>query len=240
MKQSSFDLNLSVKKTRKRQFLVETNCVGLWVAMAALIAPCYLKGKNGRRQFAPQTIPRILFMRQWLTLSAPAIEKAFFDVPLFKQKGSQWCFGMKAHVGVDADSGLVYAARATAGNVQDINEGNSLLDGKEQVLFADARYQGIEKRLDAKPEVLRHVAMRPGKEKVLDKSTIKGALLDAAEKPKAGVRAKVEHLFRVIKGQFGNVKVRYLGFEKNTQQLMTLFALSNLWMMRSKLMWAEK
>ena len=61
-------------------------------------------------------------------------------------------------------------------------------------------------------------------------------MLDQAEKLKAGVRAKVEHPFRVLKRQFGHVKVRYRGLKKNTQQLMTLFALSNLWMVRSKLM----
>ena len=79
------------------------------------------------------------------------------------KKGNQWYFGIKAHIGVDADSGLVHTVRATAG-------------------------------------------------------------------------VKVEHPFRVIKRQFGHVKVRYRGLKKNTQQLMTLFALSNLWMVRSKLM----
>ena len=143
---------------------------------------------------------------------------------------------MKAHIGVDADSGLVHTVRVTSGHVHDINEGHSLLHRKESVVFADAGYQGIQKRPDAKPEVLWHVAMRPGKGKALDKSTAEGALLDAAEKLKAGVRAKVEHPFRVIKRQFGHVKVRYRGLKKNTQQLMTLFALSNLWMVRSKLM----
>ena len=61
-------------------------------------------------------------------------------------------------------------------------------------------------------------------------------MLDQAEKLKAGVRAKVEHPFRVIKRQFGHVRVRYRGLKKNTAQLFTLFALSNLWMVRSKLM----
>ena len=126
--------------------------------------------------------------------------------------------------------------RVISGHVHDINEGHSLLHGKESVVFADAGYQGIQKRPDAKTEVLWHVAIRPGKRKPLDKSTAEGALLDAAEKLKAGVRAKVEHPFRVIKRQFGHVKVRYRGLKENTQQLITLFALSNLRMLRSKLM----
>ena len=78
--------------------------------------------------------------------------------------------------------------------------------------------------------------MRPGKRKALDKSNEADAMLDKAEKLKAAIRAKVEHPFRVIKRQFGFVKVRYRGLKKNTAQLFTLFALSNLWMVRRKLM----
>ncbi|MBS6040699.1 transposase, partial [Pseudomonas sp.] len=55
------------------------------------------------------------------------------------------------------------------------------------------------------------------------------------EKVKAQTRAKVEHPFRVIKRQFGYVKTRFRGLAKNTAQLTTLFALSNLWMVRRKL-----
>ena len=154
------------------------------------------------------------------------------------KKGNQWYFGMKAHIGVDADSGLVHTARSTAGHVHDINEGNSLLHGQEQMVFADVGYQSIEKHPDAKADVIWHIAMRPGKRKKLDKTHEADAILDQAEKLKAGVRAKVEHPFRVIKRQFGHVKVRYRGLKKDTQQLMTLFALSNLWMVRSKLMGA--
>jgi IS5 family transposase len=46
----------------------------------------------------------------------------------------------------------------------------------------------------------------------------------------------VEHPFRVIKRQFGHTKVRYRGLKKNTAQLMTLFALSNIWMARKTLL----
>ena len=152
------------------------------------------------------------------------------------QKGNEWHFGMKAHIGADAESGLVHTVRATSGNVHDIVEGNSLLHGQETVAFGDAGYQGIEKRPDAKADVNWHIAMRPGKRKALNKDNEADALIDKAEKLKAGVRAKVEHPFRVIKRQFGFVKVRYRGLKKNTQQLLTLFALSNLWMVRGKLM----
>jgi len=77
--------------------------------------------------------------------------------------------------------------------------------------------------------------MRPGKRKA-QKHTPWGALHEQAEQLKASVRAKVEHPFRVIKRQFGHTKVRYRGLAKNTAQLITLFALSNIWMVRSRLM----
>lgn len=82
------------------------------------------------------------------------------------------------------------------------------------------------------------VAMRPGKRKVLDKSTPMDAILDKLEQAKAHIRAKVEHPFRVIKRQFGHVKVRYRGLLKNTALLHTLFVLSNLWMVRRTLLQA--
>ena len=76
----------------------------------------------------------------------------------------------------------------------------------------------------------------PGQRRALDKKTPRGALRDKIEKLKASVRAKVEHPFRVIKRQFGHTKVRYRGLKKNTAQLVTLFALSNIWMARSRLL----
>ena len=109
------------------------------------------------------------------------------------QKGNEWHFGMKAHIGVDADSGLVHTVRGTSGNVADVTEDNNPAD----------------------------------------------ALIDQVEKIKASIRAKVEHPFRVIKRQFGFIKVRYRGLKKNTLQIKTLFALSNLWMARHKLMVAQ-
>jgi transposase, IS5 family len=151
------------------------------------------------------------------------------------KKGNQWYFGMKAHIGVDADSGLVHSMRGTSGHVSDIAEGNSLLHGQEKFGFGDAGYRGIEKRPDARLDVTWHIARRPVKRKKLNKNNEADAMLDQAEKLKASVRAEVEHPFRVIKRPFGFVKVRYRGLKKNTAQLFTLFALSNLWMVRDKL-----
>ena len=150
------------------------------------------------------------------------------------KKGNQWHFGMKAHIGVDAESGLVHTVIGTAANVNDVTQGHSLLHGGEEIVFADAGYQGATKRPEA-TGVDWHVAMRPGKRKQ-QKHTPWGHLTEQAEKIKASIRAKVEHPFRVIKRQFGYTKVRYRGLKKNTAQLITLFALSNIWMARRVLM----
>ena len=153
------------------------------------------------------------------------------------KKGNQWHFGMKAHTGVDADSGLVHTVVGTAANVNDVTQAHALVHGEETDVFADSGYQGVGKRVETQDiQVHWHVAMRPGKRKVLDKSTPMGAILDQLERAKARIRAKVEHPFRVIKRQFGHVKVRYRGLAKNTAQLHTLFALSNLWMVRRTLL----
>ena len=317
MKQVALNLNLNVKKTRKREFLEQMEQVVPWAALVELIAPYYPEGRTGRPPFSLQTMLRVHFMQQWFTLSDPGMEEAFFDTPLLREfaqleelarlpdestilrfrhrldkhklaeqilatvnelliqrglllkagtvvdatliaaptstknkdkardpdmhsskKGNQWYFGMKAHIGADAESGLVHTVRGTSGHVSDIAEANTLLHGQESLAFGDAGYQGVDKRPDSKADVAWHVAMRPGKRRALDKDNEVDALLDQIEKLKAGVRAKVEHPFRVIKRQFGFVKVRYRGLKKNTAQLFTLFALSNLWMVRGKLMGA--
>ena len=161
--------------------------------------------------------------------------------PEMKQSknGNQWYFGMKAHIGVDAESGLVHTVRGTTGSTNDVTEANALLHGDETEAFGDAGYQGADKRADARPQVRWNIAMRPGKRRALDKSRESNRLIDELERLKASIRAKVEHPFRVIKRQFGHVKVRYRGLAKNTAQLHTLFALSNLWMVRRQLCGAQ-
>jgi IS5 family transposase len=153
------------------------------------------------------------------------------------KKGNQWHFGMKAHIGVDADSGLVHTVVGTAANVNDVTQASALVHGEETDVFADAGYQGVAKREEVQGiKANWHVAMRPGKRRALDKDSPTGAVLDQLEHIKARIRAKVEHPFRVIKRQFGHMKVRYRGLAKNTAQLHTLFALSNLWMARRRLL----
>lgn len=154
------------------------------------------------------------------------------------KKGNQWHFGMKAHIGVDAQSGLVHTVVGTAANVNDVTQAGALLHGQEKAAFGDAGYRGVDKRPEAQGPTW-FVAMQPGKRKALDTTKKWARLVVKAEQLKAGVRAKVEHPFRVVKQQFGHAKVRYRGLAKNTARLTMLFALSNLWMARRQVLGAK-
>jgi transposase, IS5 family len=141
------------------------------------------------------------------------------------KKGNEWYFGMKAHIGTDADSGLVHSLTGTAANVADITETERLLHGEESDVFADAGYTGVAKRDELKDKnVTWHVAEKRGKLKKMEEGPRKD-LVTEFEKTKAQIRAKVEHPFHVIKNLFRHRKVRYRGLLKNTAQLFTLFAL---------------
>jgi transposase, IS5 family len=143
------------------------------------------------------------------------------------KKGKQWHFGMKAHIGVDAESGLVHTVVGSAANVSDVTQAGALLHGEETVAFGDAGYRGVQKREEAKAPKW-HVAMQPGKRRQLDPTRKWAQMLEKAEQLKASVRAKVEHPFHVMKNLFRHKKVRYKGLAKNTAQLYSLFALANL------------
>ena len=152
------------------------------------------------------------------------------------KKGNQWHFGMKAHIGVDDVSGLVHHVECTAANVADVTQVHKLLHGRETTICGDSGYTGADKR-----EELRHVeagfwiAEKPSKLRAM-KNQRDRRHAERWEHCKASLRAKVEHPFRVIKRQFGYVKVRYRGLAKNSAQVQTLFALSNLWMARRQLL----
>ena len=141
------------------------------------------------------------------------------------KKGNQWHFGMKVHIGVDADTGLVHSMSATAANVHDVTEAHNLLHGGETMVWCDAGYQGVHKREENRElKVDWQVAMRPGKRRKLEPGSDEAV----AEKEKASVRAKVEHPFLKVKRIFGYGKVRYRGLAKNTQRLALLLGLGNL------------
>ena len=208
MKQLGLGLNLSTKKTRKREFLEEMERVVPWAALVQIVAPYYPKAKTGRPPFGIETMLRIHYLQQWFGLSDPAMEEALHDVPLYRE------FAKLDGV----------AAR---------------LPDETTIL----RFRHLLERHNLAVDMLRLVndilqakgmMMRTGT--VVDATFLEPDFIaERVEKMKASIRAKVEHPFRVIKRQFGFLKVRYRGLAKNTAQIVTLFALSNLWMARKAL-----
>ena len=153
------------------------------------------------------------------------------------KKGNNRHFGMKAHIGTDVESGLVHGVETTPANEHDITQAHKLVHGEEEAVFGDAGYTGVEKREDTKHiKATWHVAMKPTKRKAIEiESKRMSKTIEKLEYLKASVRSKVEHQFRIIKCQFGYRETRYKGLIKNTAQIVTLFALSNVWLVRNKL-----
>ena len=245
MQQFDLGLNLSTKKTRKREFLEQMQQVVPWKDLVALVAPYAPEGRKGRPPFPVEMLLRTGTIVDATLIAAPSSTKNSTksrDPEMHQtKKGNQWYFGMKAHIGVDADSGLVHTVRGTSANVNDVVEANSLLHGQEIDGYADAGYQGADKRPDMpEPTPERkfqwHIAMKRSQRKALDHQQPIPAMQEQLEQVKSKIRAKVEHPFRVIKQQFGHIKVRYRGLRNNTQQLHTLFALANLWMAHGRLL----
>jgi IS5 family transposase len=147
------------------------------------------------------------------------------------KKGNQWYFGMKAHIGVDADSGLVHTVVGTTAKVSDMAMFGACLHGEEERVAADRGYD-YPKLRDSLAErcVADYIGIKTKPGRPLS------AWAEHMNHVIASIRAKCEHPFRVIKRQFGFMKVRYRGLAKNTAQLTTLFALSNLWMARRTLL----
>ena len=182
-----------------------------------------------------------LFLRRGTVVDATIIEappstkneKGERDPEMHQaKKGNEWHFGMKAHIGVDAESGLVHTVVGTAANVADVTQAQDLLHGDEEDVFADAGYQGVAKREENIGAPLNwHVAMRPGKRRALAGHGW-AQKLEWIEQIKASIRAKVEHPFHVVKNLFRHRKTRYRGLAKNTAQLHTLFAMANLMLAR--------
>ncbi|MGB4781794.1 IS5 family transposase [Candidatus Methylomirabilis sp.] len=151
------------------------------------------------------------------------------------KKGNQWYFGMKAHIGVDANSGITHTVVTTPANAADVSQAHALLHGEEADAFGDAGYQGVEKREENLTSPVKwYVALRPGKRRALPDTEL-GRRDEQIEKLKASVRAKVEHPFHIIKNIFSLKKVRYRGLAKNTAQLFTLFGLANLLIAKRRL-----
>lgn len=160
------------------------------------------------------------------------------------KKGNEWHFGMKAHIGADADSGLVHSLHTTAANESDIAHTHEVMHGQESKAFVDAAYVGVEKRDEIKQaqqegkirqDIEWNVAKRRSTISKMAEGKLK-TLTQALERVKAQIRARVEHPFHVVKNLFRHKKVRYKGLAKNKAQLYSLFGLANLVIAKKRLM----
>jgi len=160
------------------------------------------------------------------------------------KKGNEWHFGMKAHIGADADSGLVHSLHTTAANESDVAHAHEVMHGHERQAYLDAGYTGVDKReeiLQAQAEgkirsdIEWNVAKRRGTITKMAEGTLK-TLTKALERVKARIRARVEHPFHVVKNLFRHKKTRYKGLAKNEAQLYSLFGLANLVLAKKRLM----
>jgi IS5 family transposase len=147
------------------------------------------------------------------------------------KKGNQWYFGMKAHIGVDSKTKVIHAVVATAANVADSTILPDLLHGNETRVWGDQAYRGQSAVIcEHAPNALDFTHQRYRFKARIDE------VQKAKNRTKSKVRAKVEHVFGVIKGVFGFVKVRYRGLDKNANRLFATCALANLFVVRSHLM----
>jgi IS5 family transposase len=148
------------------------------------------------------------------------------------KKGNQWYFGMKAHTGVDAGTGYVHSVSVTAANAHDLDQITTLVRADDDVVYADAGYQGVHQRPEVAGDehlagVQFRVAARKGRLRTMPEHD------RATESRQASVRAKVEHPYLIIKRDFGFTKTRYRGLAKNRNHLYVLFASAN-WLMRAR------
>lgn len=148
------------------------------------------------------------------------------------KKGNQWYFGMKGHIGVDADSGVVHSVTGTAANVHDRVMMHALLHGKEKAIFGDQGYacNGDKEACRKNGEIHWFVHDRSRRNHPLSHGQRK------KNQKRSSIRSKVEHPFHIIKTLWKHTKVRYRGIAKNTLQLHALFALANLYMKRRQLL----
>jgi IS5 family transposase len=202
------------------------------------------RNKLGEKLFAEQN--RIFDEHGWIMRGGSIVDATIIAAPSSTKnatgqrdpdmhqtrKGQQWYFGMKAHIGVDAGTGYVHSVTATAGNVHDLDQAADLVRDDDEVVYADAGYQGAPNRPEftgggRRSNVKWRVAARKGVLKTMP------APDRAQESRKASVRSKVEHPFLIVKRDFGFTKTRYRGMAKNLHHLHMLFASAN-WLMRAR------
>lgn len=153
------------------------------------------------------------------------------------KKGNNYYFGLKAHIGVDADSGPVHSLEITTAKVADGNMIDALVHSEEAIVLGDRAYTRNDRNLEAQRQPEEPVWGMPFKRKGDEELPAEHAMLN---RMLVSLRAKVEHPFRIVKRQFGYTKVRYGGLFKNAQPLYLLFALANLYHVRQVWMLATE
>jgi IS5 family transposase len=146
------------------------------------------------------------------------------------RKGQQWYFGMKLHIGVDSETGLAHSAVVTSANVHDKHPLPQLLHGAEQEVFGDSAYSSQQKLIAAKaPNARDRTNQR------VSGTGVAAEIERIANRIRSKTRSRVEHMFAVVKRQFGFSKVRYKGLAKNATRAFVALGLANIYMARKHL-----
>ncbi|QUN32141.1 IS5 family transposase (plasmid) [Cupriavidus sp. KK10] len=146
-------------------------------------------------------------------------------------KGKQWHFGMKLHIGVDSQSGLAHSAVVTAANVHDKHPLPQLLHGREQRVYGDSAYASQKELIYSKaPKARDFTNKRTRRADQVDK------VARRKNRNKSKIRARVEHVFGIVKRLWGFTKVRYRGLAKNANRAFVALALANVYLCRTRLM----
>jgi IS5 family transposase len=148
------------------------------------------------------------------------------------RKGQQWYFGMKLHIGVDSQSGLAHSAVVTAANVHDKHALPELLHGNEQRVYGDSAYASQKALIAGKAPRAKDFT----NERVRNRQGVVDEATRAKNRNKSRIRARVEHVFCVVKRLWGFGKVRYRGLAKNATRAFTALALANIYLGRRRLM----
>ena len=147
------------------------------------------------------------------------------------RKGKQWYFGMKAHIGVDADTKLIHSVATTSARVHDSQVIGALLHGEERGVWGDSAYRGQGKVIrEVAPQAREFIQEKGGRRRPLSETQ------RARNRIRSKVRSKVEHPFQIMKRVFGFTRVRYRGLVKNTHRVQVTCALVNLFLVRKRLL----
>ena len=202
--------------------------------------------KNGIQQELFAQVVELLTQRGLILKRGTIVDSTFIEAPSSTKnqkkerdpeahsakKGNVWYFGYKAHIGVDSENGLVHTVQVTAANVHDVCVTADLLTGEEEQVYGDSGYLGAEKRPEARKKntagkkIRYKINRRPSQSK--NNSARSQAQIKRREHEKSSVRAKVEHVFAVLKLQLRYRKTRYRGLQKQTAKVNILLALANL------------